>query len=126
MNDQPRDRYGRPLRDCVDSAVPGIPDRAEISSDEAWLQALEYLQHDLPFHAHETFEQRWRCCAAQERATWQALAQWAAALTQLARGNRKGAKANAQKSLANLNEAAVIPTIVDVGAVRSSLTALLG
>jgi len=126
MSDQPRDRYGRPLRGTFDSAVPGIPDRAEISSEEAWSQALEYLRLDLPFHAHETFEQRWRCCATQEREIWQALAQWAAALTQLARGNSNGAKANAQKSLAKLNDAAAIPTIVDVREVRTSLAALLG
>lgn len=125
MSDQPRDRYGRPLRGSVESAVPGIPERTEISNEEAWAQAMDYLNADLPFHAHETFEQRWRCCPDDERTLWQALAQWAAALTQLARGNPKGARANAQKSLANLDDAAALPTSVDEGRVRASLAELL-
>ena len=105
--------------------MPGIPDRTEISSEEAWTQALGYLQADRPFHAHESFEQRWRCCPSEERPAWQALAQWGAALTQLARGNPAGAKANAQKSLANLDAAPVIPMPVDSRVVRASLAVLL-
>ena len=125
MTDQPRDRYGRPLRGHFEPAFPGIPERALISSPEAWSQALEYLQRDLPFHAHETFEQRWRCCPEQEQGCWQALAQWCAALTQLARGNPAGARANAGKALANLESAAQVPTPIDVMLVRESLTELL-
>ncbi|MDO8733201.1 MAG: DUF309 domain-containing protein [Actinomycetota bacterium] len=125
MSEQPRDKYGRPLRGSIQSAVPGIPERTEISSEEAWSQAMDYVNADLPFHAHESFEQRWRCCPDEERAVWQALAQWAAALTQLARGNRKGATANAQKSLAKLDDAASVPTSVDMGRVRASLAELL-
>lgn len=123
--ESPRDRYGRPLRGTGQSAVPGIRERMEISSDEAWTQALDYIETDLPFHAHESFEQRWRCCPPEERQAWQALAQWGAALTQLARGNPTGAKANAQKSLANLDEAPLIPLPVDSGVVRASLAVLL-
>lgn len=125
MTNQPRDKYGRPLRGSLTTAVPGIPERKEISSKEAWQQALAYIDADRPFHAHECFEQRWRCCPADQRPAWQALAQWGAALTQLARGNPKGAQANAQKSLARLDEATVIPTPVDERAVRSSLAQLL-
>lgn len=125
MTEQARDRYGRPLRTSFELAVPGIQERTEISSEEVWIQALDYLQEDRPFHAHESFEQRWRCCPSEERQAWQALAQWGAALTQLARGNPAGAKANAQKSLANLDAAPLIPTPVDSGMVRASLAVLL-
>ncbi|MDO9486520.1 MAG: DUF309 domain-containing protein [Actinomycetota bacterium] len=126
MSDQPRDRYGRPLRGSLDHAVEGIPECEDISSSQAWAQALDYLARDLPFHAHESFEQRWRCCPPEERLAWQALAQWGAAVTQLARGNPKGAKANAQKSLASLDSAPLIPAPVDAQAVRAALAELLG
>ncbi len=125
MTDQARDRYGRPLRGSREHEVPGIPQRTEISSGQAWTQAMDYLASDLPFHAHETFEQRWRCCPEAERDAWQALAQWAAALTQLARGNPKGARANAEKSVDRLDAALTIPASVDEGLVRASLDQLL-
>ncbi len=125
MTDQPRDRYGRPLRGPREHAVDGIPVRENISSAQAWVEALDYLARDLPFHAHESFEQRWRCCPQNERLAWQALAQWGAAATQLARGNPKGAKANAQKSLASLDSAPLIPAPVDAQAVRAALAELL-
>ena len=125
MTEQARDRYGRPLRESGKQAFPGIPERTEISSQEAWDQALTYLEQDLPFHAHETFEQRWRCCPDDEREIWQALAQWGAALTQLARGNRIGARANADKALARLSSAPEIPTPVEVRVVSESLAALV-
>ena len=125
MTEQPRDRYGRPLRGSLEGAVDPIPERSEISSAQAWAQALDCLADDLPFHAHETFEQRWRCCPAQERQAWQGLAQWGAALTQLARGNPAGARANARKALLNLEEAAVVPAPVDLALVRAGLAELL-
>ena len=86
---------------------------------------MDYLAADLPFHAHETFEQRWHCCPEDEREAWQALAQWAAALTQAARGNPKGARANAEKSVDRLDGALAIPSPVDEGLVRASLDSLL-
>lgn len=125
MTEQARDRYGRPLRASFELAVPGIQNRTEISSEEAWTQAIDYLHKDRPFHAHESFEQRWHCCPPEERQAWQALAQWGAALTQLARGNPAGAKANAQKSLANLDTAPLIPMPIESGVVRASLAVLL-
>ena len=125
LNEQARDRYGRPLRGDLESAVPNIAERTDISTHEAWSQAIDFVMRDFPFHAHETFEQRWRCCPEAERTCWKALAQWAAALTQRARENPTGAKANAGKSLANLNAADLIPEPVDEEHVRGSLAELL-
>ncbi len=51
---------------------------------------------------HEVFEQRWRCCPEQERALWQALAQWGAAITHAARGNARGANQVGSRALAGL------------------------
>lgn len=91
---RPRDRYGRPLAPDAPTAqiTPPAPERENITSAEAWGEAINYLNVDLPFHAHEVFEQRWRCCPPAERDCWRALAQWGAALTHLARGNPKGTR----------------------------------
>ncbi|MFM8353029.1 MAG: DUF309 domain-containing protein [Actinomycetales bacterium] len=88
-----RDRLGRPLRAAAsaDQAFWQIPERSSISSSETIALAREYLMQDLPFHAHEVFEQRWRCCPAEERPLWKALAQLGAAITHAARGNDRGA-----------------------------------
>ncbi len=88
-----RDRLGRPLRGATskDDAFWQIPERTFISSAETIALAREYLSQDLPFHVHEVFEQRWRCCPDEERALWQALAQLGAAITHAARGNDRGA-----------------------------------
>jgi len=125
MSEQPRDRYGRPLRGSFEQAVDGVPPRSQISSPDAWSEAMAHLAMDRPFHAHEVFEQRWRCCPDGERAIWKALAQWAAALTQLARGNARGASANAGKAQVNLEDADIIPEPVDLTRVRRSLAELL-
>lgn len=125
MSDQPRDRLGRPLRGSAGQAFPGVPEREQVSSELAWHEALAYLADDLPFHAHEVFEQRWRCCPEEERTAWRAAAQWAAALTQQARGNDKGAALNAAKAVATLDRAGLIPSPLDESAIRASLTRLL-
>ncbi|MFA7324806.1 MAG: DUF309 domain-containing protein [Candidatus Nanopelagicales bacterium] len=125
MSGQVRDQYGRPLRGSLEGAVPGVPERTEITSELAWSEALEYLAADRPFHAHEVFEQRWRCCPDEERAVWQTLAQWAAALTHLARGNRTGAVSIAQSALANLDAVQNMSAVVDLATVRTSLATLL-
>jgi len=88
-----RDRLGRPLRgtQATNQAFWQVSDRTSISTAETIELARDYLQQDLPFHAHEVFEQRWRCCPPDERALWQALAQLGAAITHAARGNDRGA-----------------------------------
>lgn len=121
MNEQPRDRYGRPLRESLDAVFPGVPERTQISNAEAWSLANEYFAQDLPFHAHEVFEQRWRCCPQNEREAWQALAQWAAALTHLARGNVKGLKALVQRAQVNLEACSYVPKEVDTSTVFESM-----
>jgi len=128
--ERPRDRYGRPLPPDADPAdiVPSVPERTFITGSDAWAEAQEYLHQDLPFHAHEVFEQRWRCCPADERDVWQALAQWGAALTHAARGNPSGAStvaARAQRTLQSQTEATFLTESgVDVSAVLASCRAL--
>ena len=63
---------------------------------------MNYLEHEMPFHAHETFELRWRCCPDSERALWKALARWAAAITHIERGNRAGSSSIARETLSEL------------------------
>ena len=123
---RPRDRYGRPLGRAADpgNAYPGVPDRSFVSASLAWLEALAYVEQDLPFHAHEVFEQRWRCAPQTERALWRALAQWGAALTHEARGNATGARRIAERALGGLNSAAIVEPI-DAGMVTESLRRLL-
>ena len=125
MNEQARDLYGRPLRGSLGDAFPGVPERTQISGIQAWSEALEYLARDLPFHAHEVFEQRWRCCPENQRKAWQALAQWAAALTHTARGNTQGSTALAQRALANLESCSDIPNEIDTSKVFESLRQLI-
>lgn len=123
---RPRDRLGRPLSADADPAcaVPSVPDRPSITAEQAWAQAMDYLCQDLPFHAHEVLEQRWRCCPAKERSAWQGLAQWAAALTHRARGNQVGAHRVAVRALARLQESPC-PAPVDDALVRASLHELI-
>lgn len=118
-----RDRLGRPLADDADPAlaVAPVPEAREVTAADAWTQALGYLAQGLPFHAHEVLEQRWRCCPGDERATWRSLAQWAAALTHQARGNRVGAERVARRAADVLADCTVVPEPIDSGLVRASL-----
>lgn len=124
-----RDRFGRPVAADSPDAFPPVPERGDIPSDEAWAAALAYLEVGLPFHAHEVFEQRWRCCPEVERELWQALARWCAALTQAARGNADSASAMAKSVLEDLDGISKCPPvrldIVQPDAVRSSLESLI-
>jgi len=97
-----RDRLGRPVEAGSPEAFPGITERTDIDAATAWSEALHYLQQELPFHAHETFELRWRCCPESERELWKALARWAAALTHLERGNSEGASSIARETMSEL------------------------
>ena len=102
MSERPHDRLGRPLAwDAV--GYPGVDPRASITSAEAVAEAHDYLERDLPFHAHEVLEMRWRCCPEDERPLWRGLAQAAAGATHAARGNAVGAarlSERAQESIA--------------------------
>jgi uncharacterized protein len=119
-----RDRLGRPLRGDIGAAFPQVPDQPKISDIEAWNQAMEYLNQDLPFHVHEVCEQRWRCAPDESKNTWRALAQWGAALTHAARGNQTGARALGQRASENLADATNIPATIDLELVRTSLAQL--
>ena len=91
-NARPRDRLGRPLPyGSPDSGrqVEGVIRTPQETIDEA--QGL--LDADLPFQAHEVFEDAWKLSAGPDRALWKGLAQLAVGLTHLARGNRRGATA---------------------------------
>ena len=101
--ERPRDELGRPLPWDA-PGFPGVPPRDEISAEDAVVEALSYLDRGLPFHAHEVFEQRWRCCPDDERALWRALAQAAAAATHAARGNGEGARRLHDRAVAGLQE----------------------
>lgn len=104
-----------------------MPGEGAISSDHAWNQGLDYLTRDLPFHAHEIFEQRWKCAPEEEREVWRALAQWGAALTQQARGNTVGQKRLAARAHGLLVTAEIdgsIPEEIDMSFVLDSLTQL--
>lgn len=106
--------------------MPGIVERTDIDSSTAWREALDYLGRDLPFHAHETFEMRWRCCPDSERPIWKALARWAAAVTHAERGNSRGASSIARETLIELAQVDPAPlTRDDIDGVLASL-AMLG
>jgi uncharacterized protein len=117
-----RDRLGRPLPRDADpaDAVPGVPVNDHLSAEQAWSQALDYLDRGMPFHAHEVFEMRWRQAPTDERAAWQALAQWGAALTHEARGNDIGARRVAARAQSLLVSASVVPACIDVDSVVAS------
>lgn len=121
VSERPRDRYGRPLPDGDLRGYPGVPPRDVISAVQAWQDALRYIAEDLPFHAHETFEQRWRCCPEAERDAWRACAQWGAALTHRARGNAVGASALAERARSTLLGTPVVPEAIDVERILRSL-----
>ncbi len=123
---RPRDRYGRPLPPDAPAAqiTPPAPEKSSITSAAAWNEAISYLNQDLPFHAHEVFEQRWRCCPPAERDCWRALAQWGAALTHLARGNPKGTREVARRAVELFSNCTIVAP-VDSEFVLNSLARLI-
>jgi hypothetical protein len=96
-----------------------------VDDDDAWNFAVDYLSRDMPFHAHEVCELRWRQCPTADRSIWQGLAQWCAALTHLARDHPERAARVAAKALTTLDEATHIPPPVDVDRVRASCSELI-
>ena len=86
---------------------------------------MSYLEQNLPFHAHETFEMRWRCCPENERPLWRALARWAAAITHIERGNAEGASSIARLTMAELAQVDPAPlTSNEIDGVLDSLLLL--
>ncbi len=88
MADRPRDRLGRPTPDLANAAPP-IPNETR-SAAEALAVGRAFFNQGFPFLAHEVFEQQWRQTEGSERAYWRALAQFAAGVTHLLRGNAMG------------------------------------
>ncbi len=123
---RPRDRLGRPLDpdDPHGLTFPPAPEPRDLTAELAWTLGVGFLDEGLPFHAHEIFEQRWKCCPADERQAWQVLAQWGAALTHQARDNAAGAVRVAVRALRSWEELAELPAPVDRARVTSSLTQL--
>lgn len=124
---RPRDRLGRPLNVGDPRAFPTVEDRSDIDGPDAWTEGLNYLDRGLPFHAHEVFEQRWKCCPEAERDCWQALAQWGAAITQRDRGNAIGRQRLAARALERFQRAQAheaVPGYIDAEAVIDSLSQL--
>ena len=98
-----RDRLGRPLPEG-DRLGPAQDARPTIlvSGHDALLSACTFLEEGRPFEAHEVLEDRWRCCPAEERDLWRALARLAAAVTHAGRGNATGAYSVGRTSLSEL------------------------
>ena len=122
---RPRDCLGRPLQPGDPRAVVGVDPNLAFEDQQAWDLAVDYLDKNMPFHAHEICELRWRQCPAGERATWQGLAQWGAALTHLARGYPARAARVAAKALVTLDQAEHVPECIDMNRVRQSCLALI-
>lgn len=125
MTERPRDRYGRPLAVGDSRAFPDVPERSSITAEDAWHEAVDLIADDLPFHAHEVFEQRWRCSPVDEREGWRLCARWAAALTHVARGNMRGARAIALQIRAALRDTPPLPVPVQADLVDRSLARIL-
>ena len=91
-NARPRDALGRPLPRGA-TGDKRIPDDLALPPTQALQLALELLDSDRPFHAHEVLEASWKSAPAAERELWQGLAQIAVGLTHARRGNARGASA---------------------------------
>ncbi len=88
-NARPRDGLGRPLPHGASGVAP-VESRPRTAA-EALDAAQDYLDRELPFHAHEVLEDQWKASAPAYRELWQGLAQLAVGLTHQRRGNRRGA-----------------------------------
>ncbi len=100
-NARPRDAYGRPLPHGAEG-VERVPDDYAPTAEQAIADGVEMLRLDRPFHAHEIFEGRWKCCPPAERELWQGLAQICVGLTHLQRGNDRGAEALLERGAGRL------------------------
>ncbi|MFI1994109.1 DUF309 domain-containing protein [Actinoplanes sp. NPDC020271] len=89
-NARPRDGLGRPLPHGL-TGVPTTPDDLVLPPGEALREAERLLAAGRPFHAHEVLEGAWKACDDDTRELWKGLAQLAAGVTHLRRGNEIGA-----------------------------------
>lgn len=88
-NARPRDGLGRPLPRGSEGVAP-FESRPRTPA-EALDDAQDFLDHGMPFHAHEVLEDQWKAAGGNERGLWQGLAQLAVGLTHQRRGNLPGA-----------------------------------
>lgn len=107
-NARPRDGLGRPLP----HGSPGVErvEERERTPQEALTLAQDYLDREMPFHAHEVLEGQWKSLSpeAPERALWQGLAQLAVGLTHQRRGNSRGAR-----TVTDRGRQAIAPFVAD-------------
>ena len=87
---RPRDALGRPLP-AGSEGTPRIPDDLDLPPTETLAYAQDLLDRGLAFNAHEVLEAAWKNGPDDEKAMWQALAQFAVGITHVQRGNLKGA-----------------------------------
>ncbi|MGO4245187.1 DUF309 domain-containing protein, partial [Janibacter sp. RAF20_2_2] len=77
--------------------------------------AQDYLDREMPFHAHEVLEEQWKAAPDPERALWQGLAQLAVGLTHQRRGNARGAASVTRRGAAAIERyVAIAPHGIDV------------
>lgn len=125
-NARPRDGLGRPLPHGS-TGVERV-EEGERTPHEALVQAQDYLDREMPFHAHEVLEEQWKSLPqeAPERALWQGLAQLAVGLTHQRRGNPRGARTvTARGSEAIAPFASDPPHGIDVSGLVAWATALV-
>lgn len=88
-NARPRDGLGRPLPRGATGTERVEPRTRTV--EQALDEAQDYLDREMPFHAHEVLEDQWKQTEANDRTLWQGLAQLAVGLTHQRRGNLRGA-----------------------------------
>ena len=85
-----RDALGRPVSEGDLSAVEPVGEQA-LPAEQALALAQRLLTAGRAFSAHEVLEASWKAAPADERASWQGLAQICVGVTHLQRGNLVGA-----------------------------------
>src|ERR1700738_1968511 len=101
-NARPRDALGRPLA-RGSAGVGRIPDDLDLPPGESLDCAQDLLDRGLAFNAHEVLEAAWKNGPDGERTLWQSLAQLAVGITNVPRGNAKGASALFDRAAAGLS-----------------------
>lgn len=113
---RPRDATGRPLAPGA-PGIPRAPEGIELTPSQALAEAERLLGADLPFQAHDVFEDLWkrrRSAGASDTVLWQGLAQLCVGLTHLQRGNRTGAVALLRRGADNLAAFVDVPGVHSV------------
>ncbi len=121
-NARPRDATGKPLTPG-EPGVPRVPEGLDLTPTQALAEAEAFLAADLPFQAHEIFEDQWkqrRAAGAADTGMWQGLAQLCVGLTHLQRGNRTGATTLLRRGAENMAD------FVDAAAAGVEVSAVVG